>query len=73
MHFPPEQNEAIVEGEDDQSIIDYGHTYYYDTGSSSKDDLEKPDPERKKLQRIQTCAVFHKIAQGKGVPHTFVG
>ncbi|KAF9046080.1 potassium transporter [Panaeolus papilionaceus] len=29
--------------------------------------------ERKELQRIPTCAIFHKVASGKGVPHTFVG
>lgn len=29
--------------------------------------------DKKKLQRIPTCAIFHKIASGKGVPHTFIG
>lgn len=28
---------------------------------------------KRELVRIPTCAVFHKIASGKGVPHTFVG
>lgn len=28
---------------------------------------------RKPLVRIPTCAIFYKVAQGKGVPHTFVG
>jgi KUP system potassium uptake protein len=25
------------------------------------------------IQRIPTFAIFHKLASGKGVPHTFVG
>jgi KUP system potassium uptake protein len=28
---------------------------------------------RKDLARIPVCALFYKIAQGQGVPHTFVG
>lgn len=28
---------------------------------------------RRELVRIQTCAIFYKISEGKGVPHTFVG
>jgi len=28
---------------------------------------------RRELVRIPTCAIFHKIASGKGVPHTFIG
>lgn len=28
---------------------------------------------QRQLSRIPTCAVFHKIASGKGVPHTFIG
>jgi hypothetical protein len=28
---------------------------------------------RKELVRIQTCAIFYKVSEGKGVPHTFVG
>ena len=29
--------------------------------------------ERRELQRISTCAIFHKFTRGAGVPHTFVG
>lgn len=29
--------------------------------------------ERHELARIPTCAVFHKLTKGRGVPHTFVG
>ena len=29
--------------------------------------------ERRELVRIETCAVFHKLTPGAGVPHSFVG
>jgi len=29
--------------------------------------------EKRDLQRITTCAIFHKFTHGPGVPHTFVG
>ncbi|KAJ7600944.1 potassium transporter [Mycena floridula] len=29
--------------------------------------------EKRALARIPTCALFHKISQGRGVPHTFIG
>jgi KUP system potassium uptake protein len=29
--------------------------------------------DRKELQRISSCAIFHKVTSGKGVPHTFTG
>ena len=28
--------------------------------------------EKRDLQRISTCAIFHKFTRGPGVPHTFV-
>lgn len=63
----------------DGSESDSDPTYYYmpefpsrPTGES-KSIGEIVKLERKKLQRIPTCAVFHKIAEGKGVPHTFIG
>ena len=28
--------------------------------------------EKRELQRISTCAIFHKFTHGPGVPHTFV-
>ena len=31
------------------------------------------DEDRRELVRIPTCAIFHKFAAGKGVPHSFVG
>ena len=48
--------------------------YYYlardKTASSSIQ--EQPD-DRRELVRIPTCAIFHKFAAGRGVPHSFVG
>ncbi len=29
--------------------------------------------EKKELARISSCAIFHKLTPGKGVPHSFVG
>lgn len=31
------------------------------------------DDKKIELPRIPTCAVFHKMSSGKGVPHTFSG
>ncbi|KAH9480360.1 High affinity potassium transporter [Psilocybe cubensis] len=35
--------------------------------------IDEKHSEKKELQRIPSCAVFHKIASGPGVPHTFIG
>lgn len=72
IQFPPNSNGVVTE-EDDQSITGYDPTYYYNTDFKGSDQGVDAGGERKKLQRIPTCAVFHKIAQGKGVPHTFIG
>ncbi|PFH49945.1 hypothetical protein AMATHDRAFT_62055 [Amanita thiersii Skay4041] len=29
--------------------------------------------EKREIQRIACCAIFHKFTQGSGVPHTFIG
>lgn len=53
-------------------------------GGVEDDELESPpstfryyyltaDNQKHELTRIPTCAIFHKISQGKGVPHTFIG
>ncbi|KAF8870459.1 potassium transporter [Infundibulicybe gibba] len=44
-----------------------------DSDIDAKERASADEPEWRELQRIPTCAIFHKIAQGKGVPHTFVG
>ncbi|KAG6902524.1 hypothetical protein C0995_015342 [Termitomyces sp. Mi166 len=47
--------------------------YYYLPGIRENSALGKVmDLERRVIQRIPTCAVFHKVAEGKGVPHTFI-
>jgi KUP system potassium uptake protein len=43
-------------------------TYYYLERIGSDAEEEKQE-----LVRIDTCAVFHKLGSGKGVPHSFVG
>ncbi|KAJ7486154.1 potassium transporter [Mycena galericulata] len=40
--------------------------YYYTLEDDEKE-------EKHSLAMLPTCAVFHKIARGQGVPHTFVG
>ena len=35
--------------------------------------LDLEDLKMKALARIPTCAVFHKLTPGQGVPHSFVG
>ncbi|KAJ7643910.1 potassium transporter [Roridomyces roridus] len=35
--------------------------------------LDRLEDGKHPLARLQTCAVFHKITRGSGVPHTFVG
>lgn len=34
---------------------------------------EDPSEGRRPLARLPTCAVFHKLTAGRGVPHTFYG
>jgi KUP system potassium uptake protein len=46
--------------------------YYYARDRTTADPVER-DEDRRELVRIPTCAVFHKFASGKGVPHSFVG
>ncbi|PPQ85166.1 hypothetical protein CVT25_004173 [Psilocybe cyanescens] len=52
-------------------------SYYFLEKESQADDgkeiVDEKPSERKELQRIPSCAVFHKIASGPGVPHTFIG
>jgi KUP system potassium uptake protein len=48
--------------------------YYYVTEpeeSSSNDEAQAE--EKHELVRIPTCAIFHKLSKGRGVPHTFIG
>jgi len=47
--------------------------FYLARDKSGSDTIQEQPEERKELVRIPTCAVFHKFAAGKGVPHSFVG
>ena len=56
-----------------------GEIYYYlrdHVGPISEkigDDDSVEDGKGKELPRLDSCAIFHKITSGKGVPHTFSG
>ena len=48
--------------------------YYLARDKTISDSLqEQAEDDRRELVRIPTCAIFHKFASGKGVPHSFVG
>jgi len=57
-----------------------GEVYYYLRDQASRtgeketgDDDSVESDKRNELPRIDSCAVFHKITSGRGVPHTFTG
>jgi len=47
--------------------------YYYARDRTAYDSAAEKDEDKRELVRIPTCAIFHKFASGKGVPHSFVG
>ncbi|KAG6916310.1 hypothetical protein DXG01_007358 [Tephrocybe rancida] len=56
------------------SASDSDSTFYYTPGlDENRGTGEIAPADLRPLQRIPTCAIFHKIAEGKGVPHTFIG
>jgi KUP system potassium uptake protein len=62
-----------VVGDDDED--EKSPSYYY---VSSAWDLHRStghaiNQMKHELARIQTCAIFHKLNRGRGVPHTFIG
>ncbi|KAF7972843.1 hypothetical protein HWV62_16954 [Athelia sp. TMB] len=64
--------DANVLGEDKEG----DPSYYFLTSQKTREDDDKPESimeERMDLARIPTCAIFHKLTSGKGVPHTFIG
>lgn len=68
--------EAGVQSEDSSEVNNEKIAYYYtsrDTDSHHGKVSDSPTEIQRELSRIPTCAVFHKIASGAGVPHTFVG
>jgi len=70
-----ERPHAIVSENDDLDGSEFVQDRYFylarDKAASSS--IQEQPEERKELVRIPTCAVFHKFAAGKGVPHSFVG
>ena len=74
-HFIRSNESKKPQADDDDEVsleCDYPTSYYYIQNPEMAID-DKAVEERKDLQRIPTFAVFHKLAPGKGVPHTFVG
>ncbi|KAG6833454.1 hypothetical protein H0H87_006821 [Tephrocybe sp. NHM501043] len=66
-HFIQQSDKKIEVDDSELSSSDTNSALYYmsaDAGALV---------ERKRLQRIPTCAIFHKMSEGKGVPHTFIG
>jgi hypothetical protein len=62
--------------EDERAPSPLPDYYYMATGEklkSSKESIDDEEPEKRQLVRIPTCAIFHKLSSGKGVPHSFVG
>lgn len=74
-HFiSPDEKASEANYDEDGEELDPGlPPYFYLPNPAEQAAGEKMVQERRMLQRIPTCAVFHKIASGKGVPHTFVG
>ncbi len=74
--------------EKDEEGIDIERPLYYMTSSSFPTSTRRvrqrmsdeksisstdSEEERKELVRINTCAIFHKLTPGRGVPHSFIG
>jgi KUP system potassium uptake protein len=74
-HFIRSDESKIPNSDDDvSSEDDYPLSYYYIQNPSSDGPIDdKAVEQRRDIQRIPTFAIFHKLASGKGVPHTFVG
>ena len=66
---------AIESESDDAHNVAEAAALYYVAQTTPKNSIEKVPLtlEKKELARIPTCAVFHKLTPGQGVPHSFVG
>ncbi|KAF8627713.1 hypothetical protein AX15_004284 [Amanita polypyramis BW_CC] len=67
-----ENREGVVIDEDTETV-NRVRALSYVSRMTSNDGGNAILEERKELQRISTCAIFHKLTRGSGVPHTFVG
>ncbi|KLO10263.1 potassium transporter [Schizopora paradoxa] len=43
------------------------------SNSGEKSIASTEEEEKRELVRINTCAIFHKLTPGRGVPHSFIG
>ncbi|KAG8949506.1 hypothetical protein FRC00_008099, partial [Tulasnella sp. 408] len=59
------EDDEVEEDDDTETSIKAHHTLYLVP--------EEPSQPRRQLARLPTCAVFHKLTSGRGVPHTFYG
>ena len=67
-------NDKKPQSDDDASLEDDYPSYYYTLQNPPNNSFsDKPVELRREIQRIGTFAIFHKLAPGKGIPHTFVG
>ena len=57
----------------EESVSVQERYYYFARDKTMSDSIQEQAEDRRELVRIPTCAVFHKFAAGKGVPHSFVG
>ena len=74
-HFIGTNEKRPLSDDDDvSSEVDNPPSYYYIQNLSMDGPIDDKTVERRvEIQRIPTFAIFHKLATGKGVPHTFVG
>jgi KUP system potassium uptake protein len=67
-------NAVVSDGDESDDSDPVQDRYYYLARDKNASDSIHGEPEdRRELVRIPTCAIFHKFASGKGVPHSFVG
>ena len=75
-HFIVSNDSRKQHSDDDDEVSsdsDFPPSYYYIQNPSEGPFSEKTVDQRREIQRIPTFAIFHKLAVGKGIPHTFVG
>jgi hypothetical protein len=68
------ESKKPLSDDDNSSVAEYPLSYYYVQNPSMYGPIDEKTVERRiEIERIPTFAIFHKLASGKGVPHTFVG
>lgn len=68
-------NDKKLNSDDDNSSeeVDHPPSYFYSIQNPQYGPLtDDKGVERREIGRIPTFAIFHKLAVGKGVPHSFV-